>query len=604
MRFFCIDCHLPAASILTRAASAQKKRLAVEINQPVEVRVVFKLKALVFALTLILAAFLSAHIGAAQTSGHDIESSSGSLVADRRYQVLPGDTLSQVAGAVRADPSIPLPYAIAEIFRENPHAFRGGSSNQMRVGSWLTIPTQVASSTEGRMSSGDSGMSSSGPSLLRENNQRMATTTRVKIHSSTASSVQRSAQSNRITLSIRDTEIAEVMEMLAKQGRASILLSSGVSGKVSVNIYGQTLENAIHSIAVAAGYAVERFRGSYFVVERTEVGKYTEGDLTRVRTFAIEYSDAEKIQEIVESHLSSYGKAKALKEGNMIVVEDTPEFLRRVDKLIASLDHQPQQIMIEARILEITLDDSEAYGVDWVSLFDYKDGTGVVGTRGFSPRPASGFLVELLDDDLQIFLDALEEEGRTRTLSTPKLLALENEEASVIVGDRLGYVNTVTINQVTTESTEFLESGVILRVTPSIDSDDNIMLDIHPEVSTGTVSNGIPSQTTTSVSTKLLMPSGSTSFIGGLIKSRQTTSRSGVPLLGKLPLVGRLFSRQESSNINTETIVLITPTIVVRGQGINVEAVEKVRKLEQKMDADVKRANSAMDEFHRVEGIQ
>lgn len=150
-----------------------------------------------------------------------------------------------------------------------------------------------------------------------------------------------------------------------------------------------------------------------------------------------------------------------------------------------------------------------------------------------------------------------------RTLSTPKLMALDNQEASVIIGDRRGYQVTTTINQVTSESIEFLESGVILRVTPKIDPTGRILMDIHPEVSTGTVdANGIPSQTTTEVTTSLLVPDGETVFIGGLIKHTQSQSYQRVPLLGRVPGIKGLFRSKERTNVNTETIVLITPRLV------------------------------------------
>ncbi len=161
-----------------------------------------------------------------------------------------------------------------------------------------------------------------------------------------------------------------------------------------------------------------------------------------------------------------------------------------------------------------------------------------------------------------MFLDTLRTRGRVRTLSTPRLMAIENQEASVIVGDRQGYRLTTTINQVTTESIEFLESGVILRVTPAVDDKDRIRLEIHPEVSTGTVSLGIPSQTTTEVTTHVLVPDGNTIFIAGLIRSTLTESRDGVPVLGDIPGLGLLFSRRERISVNTETVVLITPRIV------------------------------------------
>ena len=143
------------------------------------------------------------------------------------------------------------------------------------------------------------------------------------------------------------------------------------------------------------------------------------------------------------------------------------------------------------------------------------------------------------------------------------MLALEDQEAETIIGDRLGYNVTTTIDNVTTTSTEFLESGVILRVRPSVDEQNRILLDIHPEVSTGSVSDdGVPNQNTTEVTTSMLVESGKTVFIGGLIRRSSEQSREGVPVLGDLPVVGLLFSNKALSTTSTELVVLITPYIV------------------------------------------
>ncbi len=369
-----------------------------------------------------------------------------------------------------------------------------------------------------------------------------------------------------ISLALRDVEIAEAMEMLSKKERVNILLSQGVSGKISVNLYSVGLKEAIKAIANAAGYDVERRGRSYFIVKHDNVGKYVDSGITRVKTFKLQYSEVQDVMPIVKEYLSNYGTIKAMKGRNLLVVEDTPQFLRRISDIVAAVDYQPKQILIEARILEITLDDDESFGIQWQNLFNVNNLAGSsIGTRGLS-NGGSGFFANIAGEDFTAALDALHREGRTKTLSTPKLLTLEDQPASVIVGDRLGYVNTVTINEVTSENTEFLESGVILEVTPSVDNDGRIMLDIHPEVSTGTINDGIPSQTTTSVNTHLLMPDGATSFIGGLIKSQDFDTHSGVPLLKDIPYAGRLFSRTETRKINTEIIVLITPRIVQADQ--------------------------------------
>ena len=368
-------------------------------------------------------------------------------------------------------------------------------------------------------------------------------------------------QDGKVSLTLRDVSISEIMEMLSKSAKVNILLSEDVEGTISVNLYDIEVDDAIQSIATSAGYAVERRQGSFFIVNRDEAGRYDAGGPTQLRTFKVQYSDPEVVAEALENHLSSYGKITTLTKRRLLVVDDKPHFLQRIENLLRELDREPKQILIEARILEVGLKDSESYGLDWSKIFH--SGEATIGTQGLSNPGSPGLFFDYLSPNVSIVLDALRQRARLRTLSTPKLLALEDQEAETIIGDRLGYNVTTTIDNVTTTSTEFLESGVILKVRPSVDEQNRILLDIHPEVSTGSVSDdGIPNQTTTEVTTSMLVESGKTVFIGGLIKRTSEQTREGVPVLGDIPVVGSLFSNRALSTVNTELVVLITPYIV------------------------------------------
>ncbi len=372
-----------------------------------------------------------------------------------------------------------------------------------------------------------------------------------------------SVRAENVTISVRNAGIGEVIDMISRQQRVNVLVPATLTGEISLNLYDVPVEKALAAVANAGGFALEKRGDHYFIVAHDEVGSYASGNVTELRWFELNYVDGEKVKEMVESYLSRYGKVSFIANRNLLVVEDRPEFLRRVEGLLSVIDKRPRQVMIEAKILEVTLNDDENFGIDWSDLFSGQDGVGEYGTQGFSAGPtAPGFFFNMVTPNVSVALNALRDEGRLRTLSTPKLVALENQEASVVIGDRRGYQVTTTINQVTTESIEFLESGVILRVNVQIDEDERILMSVHPEVSTGTVdANGIPSQTTTEVTTNLLIPSGETVFIGGLIKKSEVDRRKSVPGLNRVPVVRRLFSGTENSQITTETVVLITPVL-------------------------------------------
>ena len=415
-----------------------------------------------------------------------------------------------------------------------------------------------------------------------------------------ASLVAAQESEQRISMTMKDADLADVMDMISREQRANIFVSSDSNEQVSFSFYDMTLPDAIRAIANAAGLAVEHYEGNYFIVDRDEAGKYAPDALTQVKAFELQYVKVDEMQSLLEPYLSDYGEITLFTERNTFLVQDTPEFLRRTKALVKMLDKQPTQILIAAKILEVTLTDEDSYGLDWSKLFDSDGGGGSFGTQGLGDSSSPGLFFSYTNADVVATLDALTSQGRVRTLSSPKLLAVEGEESSVIIGDRRGYSVLTTINQVTTESIEFLESGVILRVVPSVDADGQVMMEIHPEVSTGTIDpiSGIPSQTTTEVTTRMIVPDGKTIFVAGLIKHRIEESKRGVPVIGRIPVLGRLFSNRENVKTNTETIVLITPTILDTNTAlVDEHTIRIIKGIEDEQTLETDSLNEEMELF-------
>ena len=397
-----------------------------------------------------------------------------------------------------------------------------------------------------------------------------------------------------ININVLDMDIAEVMAMLSAKEQVNILVNNGVEGKISLNLYDVKVKDVIEAAARAGGYAAELISGTFHIVKPDDVGKRHRSSLTSVMTYQVRYSDPDKVKGIIEDYLSDYGKVSVLQDRNMLVIEDTPDHIKRVSSILRGIDATPNQILIEAKILEVSLSDNNSYGINWSKVFN--SGETTVGVQGLS-SPASGLFINQITDTLEAALTALYTKNDVRTLSSPNLVALENTEASVIIGDRQGYSVTTTINQVTTESIEFLESGVILKVLPRIDAVGNVLMQIHPEVSTGTISlDGIPSQTTTEVTTEILTRDGQPVFIGGLIKNNITEGRESVPILGDIPVIGALFSSVSHASNNTETVVLITPYIIGgAAHQMMLEKSARVKHQEKLLSAELERIGSALD---------
>jgi type II secretory pathway component GspD/PulD (secretin) len=371
-----------------------------------------------------------------------------------------------------------------------------------------------------------------------------------------------------ISMNFREQSIQEIVDLLSRTERVNIILGKGVTGTISLNLYEVSLRQAVQTIAEAAGFVMEERNGDYYILDRKEVGQDYAYGTTAIKSFKVQYSDPKKVSEIIGKYLSRYGKMTLLEERKMIVVEDTPDFLNRVQRLLAEVDAEPKQIMIEAKILEISLDNTESFGVDWSKIFSGGGGgtANSLGTQGLANRAQAGLFFNFFNNNIQLYLNALSTKGRVHTLSTPKLLTLENQEASTKVGKNFGYLSSTTTTTGTTSDIKFLETGVILKVTPSVDDQGRIMMKIHPEVSTGSIrtvgGNSIPDKNSTEVNTQMLASDGQSILIGGLIKNVTSRSRNGVPVIGDIPIFGNLFSSTEDVIATTETIVIITPYIV------------------------------------------
>jgi len=385
---------------------------------------------------------------------------------------------------------------------------------------------------------------------------------------------------NVMSYTFRDTPISELFNMIAQTAHVNIVLARGVGGNVSISLYDLTVREAIEAIAEAGGYSVTERPGSFLISDAKAAQKEIAASM-QVRAMKVRYTDLKKAGDILMRQVGANGTVTVLEPTRTLVVESTEAGLVRAAKVLREIDSPPRQILIEAKILEITLDRSDVFGVDWTRIFN-ENGPNTAGSTGLSTAVGPRFFLNVVNSNIEAHLTALTNKGRVHALATPRLLALEDQEASTNVGDQLGYRLTTTINNVTTESIQFLDTGVILRVTPSIDVDGRIMLKVRPEVSSGTVSGGIPSKKTTEVNTQLIAHDGQPVLIGGLIKSSSNYRRQGIPLLSDVPLLGRAFSSTDDGGSTTETIVLITPRIVgVDGPALDAVSEKKVEEAER-----------------------
>ena len=265
----------------------------------------------------------------------------------------------------------------------------------------------------------------------------------------------------------------------------------------------------------------------------------------------------------------------AIEENNQILISASAQEYDAIMAAIARLDIEPLQVLIEAKIIEVTLTDNESSGVEWLfgsartaTTTTTTTADKVLGVRDTeSARFGAGGLTYVLTGvDVQATISASDVKSRVALLSTPSLLVLNNKEASINVGTRIPIQNNALNNGGlnTFSSIRYLQTGTKLTVTPRINPGGLVYIEVSQEVSLPTApdASGNRDINNRELTTEIAVQSGDTIVMGGLIKEDRARAKNGVPKLNRIPLLGGLFGSRNRTNERTELILLLTPTVI------------------------------------------
>lgn len=256
---------------------------------------------------------------------------------------------------------------------------------------------------------------------------------------------------------------------------------------------------------------------------------------------------------------------------NALVILATPQQYARIQDALAQLDLQPMQVLLEAAIAEVTLGDKLQYGVQYFAQSGNSQAVLSSGASAAIAPTYPGFSYILSASNIKIVLDELSTVTHVEVLSSPQLMVLNNQTATLQVGDQVPIitqqaVSTIDTNAPLVNTVQYQNTGVILKVTPRVNRSGEVMMDISQEVSdvTTTTSSSINSPTIEErkIASSVAVQDGETVALGGLISKTVSQTRAGIPFLSTLPVVGGLFGNTDNSNSKTELIVLITPHVV------------------------------------------
>jgi general secretion pathway protein D len=277
---------------------------------------------------------------------------------------------------------------------------------------------------------------------------------------------------------------------------------------------------------------------------------------------------------------------------NSLVVLATPEGYRQVEAALRRLDILPLQVLIEATLVEVTLNNSLEYGVRWFfesgdSTFTFTDAATDAGAAVLGSS-FPGFSYVFDSNNVHATLNALRGITDVKFLSAPTLMVLDNETARLQVGDEVPVVtrtSTSTVDDAApiVNTVEFRDTGVILNITPRVNASGLVILDVEQEVSevTETTSSGIDSPTIQQrkMESTIAVQNGETIVLGGLIRDRLEEGTTAVPVLGDIPILGNLFKSTDNSSSRTELLVLIKPQVVRNSEDARAVTEELRKKL-------------------------
>jgi len=408
-----------------------------------------------------------------------------------------------------------------------------------------------------------------------------------------------------VGFNIRATPVKDALRTLAISNDLNMVIDEGVEGEVTMNLENVTLRQALDKIVYTNDCEYISEQG-IITVKPIKV-KYSGGSYTKV--YRLKYADAVNVANVVKRIVSNdslvqvfhpeflnfveAGEARrasnkvavqGIRRSSTLVVTDRPEKMVEVDRIIKELDKPPVQFMIASKLVETSPQNTSQLGINWDKTItavlqneDLLDAGQAVEYSLLNDEPDGGGQFKMGHLSIGKFdavLDFLKEKTDTKLISNPRILAMDNEEASISVGETVpvpvlqrgmgGQGDMITF--------DYKEVNIQLNVTPHLARDGKITMYVNPiiEEITGWVVAGDQNQQAPITSKRLVnsivtVKNGETIVIGGLIKNQKIKTIKKVWLLGNIPLIGKLFQHEQFEDKQTDLMIFITPTVIETG---------------------------------------
>jgi type IV pilus secretin PilQ/predicted competence protein len=404
-------------------------------------------------------------------------------------------------------------------------------------------------------------------------------------------------------------DVGQVLRLLARQAKVNMVVSDQVTGTVTMRLEDVTALQAIAIIVKAKGLSLDQIDHVYYIKTPAEkTAEPTESD-----SYQFSYSRAKEVAPLLASQLASKDPPQFDERTNTIFFRETRSNLDNVRKLLVTIDKPTKQVMIEARLVEVTANPTQSYGIDWSGVvgsasngktFSYGAPGSTSGSSTSGNVPLSDFALgnpanpnilgnfsKLIPGQFAILsvpqmsatLRLLNEDNDAEFLANPRIVTADNLQAKIEI-NRAQPVPQLNFNEQTATAVfggfQDKKFGNTLIVTPSINKDNFVTLKVKPEISNkvgdstfvfagATVSS--PIIDTRTLESNVLIRSGDTLAIGGLLQDEVAKARNKVPFIGDVPVLGYLFQNHLNSRVKRNLLVFVTPTIITSKYGTGLE---------------------------------
>jgi type IV pilus assembly protein PilQ len=382
-----------------------------------------------------------------------------------------------------------------------------------------------------------------------------------------------------------DADLRDVVRALARQAGMNVIVGEDVTGKVTTRLVDVPIEQALKIILESKGYVLTYGDGVYQVRSKASIAN----EPTETRIVTLKNTSTKNIEPIMKQLISRQGKIQTDERSSSVIVTDTPTALKTLVPIIEALDTPTPQVMIEFRLLETTKNPILNTGIDWSGLYDntitLATPGGVTGYAAALINAGGGIhfipgAATLSANELSATFNYLIQNTDTELLANPRVVTTDNTPAQIKIIDEEPIPNfqfNSTTASFVLSGFDYKNIGATLKVTPHVNKDQFVTLDLVPEFTSragnrtfilgaGAGSSvTIPVVATRNIESRVVIKSGETLALGGLIQKNGDYTYTKVPILGDIPLLGYAFKSSDKSKTKKNLLFFITPTIIPSG---------------------------------------